>query len=92
MDWEFGAGRCKRPHLEWINSKVLLYSRASLVAQLVKHPPAMWATRDICLGQEEPLEKGQATHFSILAWRIPWGHKELDTTERLSLSLYNTGV
>ena len=28
-----------------------------------------------------PLEKGNATHSSILAWRIPWGHKELDTTE-----------
>ena len=36
----------------------------------------------------DPLEKGKATHFSILAWRIlwtVWGHKELDTTERLSL-------
>ena len=36
------------------------------------------------LGQEDPLEKGQATHSSILAWRIPWtawGRKELETTE-----------
>ena len=42
------------------------------------------------LGQEDPLEKGKATHSSILAWRIPWtkwGRKESDTTERLSLSL-----
>ena len=52
----------------------------------------------LSLGQEDPLEKGMATHSSILAWRIPWieslvgyrpspcGHKELDMTERLILS------
>ena len=49
------------------------------------------------LGQEDPLEKGMAIHSSILAWRIPsteepggllsMGHKELDTTECLTLSL-----
>ena len=43
------------------------------------------------LGQEDPLEEGMATHFNVLAWRIPWiekpgglqsmGRKELDTTE-----------
>ena len=37
------------------------------------------------LGWEDPLEKGRATHYSILAWRIPQGHKVSDTTERLSL-------
>ena len=37
------------------------------------------------LGWEDPLEKGRATHYSILAWRIPRGHKVPDTTERLSL-------
>ena len=60
---------------------------ASLVAQLVKNPPAMWETWVRFLGWEDPLEKGKASHSSILAWRIPssWGHKELDTTERLSL-------
>ena len=45
------------------------------------------------LGWEGPLEKGKATHSSILAWRIPWtvestSRKESDTTEQLSLSLY----
>jgi len=39
------------------------------------------------LGWEDPLEKGKAIHCSILAWRIPWGHKESDSTEQLSLSL-----
>ena len=50
----------------------LRYSRASLVAQLVKNPPAMWETWVHSLGWEDPLEKGKATHSSILAWRIPW--------------------
>ena len=46
----------------------LQYSWASLVAQLVKNSPAIRGD----LGWEDPLEKGTATHFSILAWRIPW--------------------
>ena len=59
------------------------------MAQLVKNPPAMQETWVRSLGWEDPLEKRKATHSSILAWRIPrapQGHKELDTTERLSLS------
>ena len=67
------------------------HGRASLVAQLVKNPPAMQVTWVRSLSWEDPLEKGKATHSSILAWRIPWtspwGRKESDTTERLSLSL-----
>ena len=47
-------------------------TRASLVAQLVKNLPAMWETHIGSLGWEDALEKGTATHFSILAWRIPW--------------------
>ena len=47
-------------------------SRAALVAQLVKNLPAMWETWVRSLGWEDPLEKGRATHSSILAWRIPW--------------------
>ena len=63
---------------------------ASLVAQLVKNLPAMQETLVHFLGWEDPLEKEMATHFSILAWRIPWteepdrlqstGSRELDTT------------
>ena len=48
----------------------LQYSWASLVAQLVKNLPAMRETWFRSLGWENPLEKGKATHFSILAWRI----------------------
>ena len=44
----------------------------SLVAQLVKNPPAMKKTWVPSLGWEDPLQKGKATHSSILAWRIPW--------------------
>ena len=45
---------------------------ASLVAQRLKHLPAMWETQVRSLGWEDPLETGMATHSSILAWRIPW--------------------
>ena len=45
----------------------LQYCWASLVAQLVKNSPAMWETWVQSLGGEDPLEKGKATHFSILA-------------------------
>ena len=48
------------------------YSWASLVAQMVKNPPAMWETWVRSLGLEDPLEKGMATHSNILAWRILW--------------------
>ena len=44
----------------------------SLVAQLVKNPPTMRETWVQSLDWEDPLEKGKATHSSILAWRIPW--------------------
>ena len=42
------------------------------MAQLVKNLPALWETSIQSLGWEDPLEKGKATHASILAWRIPW--------------------
>ena len=68
-----------------------------LVAQTVNNLPAMQETWVRPLGQEDPLEKGTATHSSILAWRIPWtrslvgyspwGCKELDMTEQLTLLL-----
>ena len=66
------------------------------MAHLVKNLPAMQETQVQSLGQEDPMEKGMATHSSILAWRIPWteepgrlqfmGCKELDMTKRLSLT------
>ena len=45
---------------------------ASLVAQMIKNPRAMQESWAQSLGQEDPLEKGMATHSSILVWRIPW--------------------
>ena len=61
---------------------------ASLVAQLIKNLPAMRDTWVRSLGWEDPLEKGKATHFSILAWRIPWTvySMQLQSLTRLSLS------
>ena len=55
------------------------------MAQMVKNLPAVWETWVRFLGWQDPLEKGKATHSSILAWRIPWNCKESDTTEVLSL-------
>ena len=56
---------------------------ASLVAQIVKNLPAMQETQFQSLDWEDPLEKGVATHSSILAGEFynPWGHKESDMTE-----------
>ena len=50
----------------------LQYTWASLVAQLIKNPPAMRETWIQSLGWEDPLEKGKASHSSILVWRILW--------------------
>ena len=44
----------------------------ALVAQMLKNLPAMQETQVQSLGREDPLEKGRATHSSILAWEIPW--------------------
>jgi len=45
---------------------------SKIVAQLVKNPPAMRETWVLSLSWEDPMEKGNTTHSSILAWRIPW--------------------
>ena len=73
---------------------------ASLVVQMVKNLPSVQETQEALvqsLNQENPLEKGMATHSSILTWRIPWteesgglqpwGPKVSDMTEQLTLSL-----
>ena len=67
------------------------------MAQTVKNPPAKWETSVQSLVWEYPLEEGMATHFSILAWRIPWteetgglqimGLQRVGHNERLILSL-----
>ena len=55
-----------------------MLSPSPLVAQIVESMPAMQETQEIrvqSLGGEDPLEKGMATHSSILAWEIPWTEK-----------------
>ena len=54
------------------NSPLVSEIVASLEVQLVKNPPALWETWVRSLDWENPLEKGKATHSSILTWRIPW--------------------
>ena len=59
------------PQLVSLQVVSCMVKRASLVAQAVKNLPAKQETWVRSLGQEDPLEKGMATHSSILAWRIP---------------------
>jgi len=57
---------------EGIGYYPLQYSWTSLMAQLAKNPPAMQDTCVQSLWWDDLLEKGKATHPSVLAWRIPW--------------------
>ena len=58
-------------HLLVVCNILVVLRKPSLVAQLVKNPPAMQETCVLSLGWKDPLEKGKATHPSILACRIP---------------------
>ena len=62
--------------LNWLQVNItfcwFIPQRASLIAQLVKNPPAIQETPVLSLGWEDPLEEEMATHSSILVWRIPW--------------------
>ena len=78
-----------------LHSLIVWYLWAPLVTQMVKNPPAVLETRIQSLGQEDPLEKGMATHSSVLAWEISWteepdrsrGLKKSQRTEWLTLTL-----
>ena len=59
--------------------KCVSFSQASPVAQMVRNPPVMQETWVRFLGQQDLLEKRLATHFSILAWRIPWTEEPVGT-------------
>ena len=63
-----GSGRSAGEGIGYL----LQYSWDSLVAQLVKNPTAMQETWVQSQGWKDPMEKGKATHSSILAWRNPW--------------------
>ena len=72
-----GARRRRKDSSRWrargqIKVYFLTVFRASLVAQMAKHLPAMRETRVQSLDWEDPLEKEMATHSNILAWKIPW--------------------
>ena len=75
------------------------YIWASLVAQMIKNLPTKQETWVRSLSQEDPLEKGMATHSNILAWRIPWTEEpgrlwsmglQTDTTEAAQHSTQHT--
>ena len=68
---------------------------ASLMAQMVKHLPAMWETWVRFLGQEDPLQKETAIHSSTLAWKIPWmeepdGLQSMGSQSQTRLSNFST--
>ena len=56
---------------QWAEFRLFSLLGTFLVIQLVRNPPAMWETWIRSLGWKDPLEKGTATHSSLLAWRIP---------------------
>ena len=66
------TGPTTRPFRYDLNQIPNHYARASPVAQIVTHLPAVQETRVRSLGQEDSLEKEMATHSSTLAWKIPW--------------------
>ena len=68
--------------------RIRIARMAELVTQTIKNLPAMWETQVRSLGQEDSLEKGMATHSSILAWRIPWTEEPggLHTVHRVTKS------
>ena len=69
---EIGSNAWGSLNDDYLPSNPHLVNHLILVAQLVKNPPAMQETQVWSLGGEDLLEKGMATHSSILAWRIPW--------------------
>ena len=80
-----GSGRSPgRGHVN-----LLQYSWIFLVVQLVKNLPSMQETRLRSLGLEDTLEKGKATHSSILTWRIPWTTAHGVTKSRTRLSNFH---
>ena len=83
--------RSKCLFISWLQSPPAIYmymSHTYDMAKMVKNLPAIQETPGRSLGWEDPLEKGMATHSSLLACRIPWDRKESDTTEQLTLSIY----
>ena len=87
----------------FLNCWILFHCRTSLVTQMVRNLPAMQETQVLSLDLDNPLEKGMATHSSILAWGIPWteepgglyspwGRKKSATTERLTHTRTHTRI
>ena len=99
---EYRAENKSKTFVFSLNSLSMPCTWASLVAQIVKNPLAMRETWVQSLAWEDPLEKGMATHSSILAWRIPWtqepgelspgGGKESHTAERGSCGAWTSDL
>ena len=70
--WLCKPENCSTPGFPVLHYLLEFAQTRSIVAQLVKNPPAMWETWVRPFGWEDPLEKGKVIHSNILAWRIPW--------------------
>ena len=66
-----GSGRSPEEEIGY----PLQFSWDSLVAQMVKNPPAIWETWVRLLGWKDPVKEGMATHSRILAWETPWAEE-----------------
>ena len=93
LSWSRICLQCRRPQFDswvrkilWRRDRPLTPVFLGFPGELVKNPPANAGDLDSIPGWKDPLKKGKATHSSILSWKSPWGCKELDMTERLSLS------
>ena len=73
INWDWEEPRLERDGGLPLQTRMgIMDGWASLIAQMVKNTPAMQETEDQSQGWEDSLEKGMATHSSILAWRITW--------------------
>ena len=70
--WNYKSVPFSLPPLVYTCLWVFKISQASLMAWMMKNLPVLQETEVRSLGQEDPLEKGMASHSSILAWRTPW--------------------
>ena len=82
---------CQTSKSIFLNVHIVYLQKDSVVAQMIKNPPAMLKTQVPSLGREDPLEEGIAPHSRILAWRTPWT-VEMETGRLQSMGSQRVGL
>ena len=82
---------CQTSKSIFLNVHIVYLQKDSVVAQMIKNPPAMLKTQVPSLGREDPLEEGIAHHSRILAWRTPWT-VEMETGRLQSMGSQRVGL